>query len=196
MLRHLLRNRHLLPAAVLVTVGLSGLFGMANTAGAATTATTVPSTTSLNGAGATTAGSPTAAATVTTSTAATTATATTATATSPTATSPTAAATATTSATGGLGATRSHFGVAATVLACRRSVDAISYPGGANAGSPKGSSFHICVNGQVTHYGNPAIVYHLPPNSDIKVGREMFEETCSSCHGAKAEGSDAAPPLV
>ena len=73
---------------------------------------------------------------------------------------------------------------------------AISYPGGANAGSPKGSDFHICVRGEVVKYGNSAIVYSLPPNSDIKVGEEMFEQTCSSCHGSKAEGSDAAPPLV
>ncbi len=167
-LRRLLRNRFLLPAAVLVVAGLSGLVGLVGStapAGAATTTSTygTPSTQTSTGATATTS------------------------------TSPTAAAKATTSATGGLGSSR--FGLSST-LACQRSVAAISYPGGANAGSPKGSDFHICVRGEVVKYGNSAITYSLPPNSDIKVGEEMFEQTCSSCHGSKAEGSDAAPPLV
>ena len=79
---------------------------------------------------------------------------------------------------------------------------AISFPGGANAGSPLGSAFHICVNGQVREYGNgktpgkSAIVYQLPPNSKIKAGEALFEETCSSCHMSNAQGSAAAPPLV
>ncbi|HVX23681.1 MAG TPA: c-type cytochrome [Acidimicrobiales bacterium] len=184
MIRGLLRNRYLRSVAVLATVGLSGVLGLTAGAGAdtATTTTTAPSMSSLNGAGTTSA------TTSVTTTAATTGT----TGTTATATTPTAAATATTSATGGLGATR--FGLA-SVLACHRSVDAISYPGGANAGSPKGSTFHICVNGQVTKYGNSAIVYHLPPDSKIPAGRKLFEQTCSSCHGREAEGTDAAPPL-
>jgi len=200
-IRGLLRNRYLLPAAVLVTAGLSGLFGTAAVnAGAdtatttATTATTAPATSSLNGAGATS--SAPSSSTAASSTAATTS-VTPATATA-TATSPTAAATATTHASGGLGSTR--FGLAST-LACRKSIDAISFPGGANAGSPKGSNFTLCVNGQVHAYGNghsagsSAILYTLPPSSEIAAGKALFEQTCSSCHGAQAEGSNAAPPL-
>jgi quinol---cytochrome-c reductase cytochrome c subunit len=174
-LRRLLRNRFLLPAAVVLAAGLSGLFGLVGSAApaGAQTATSSSSTNSSATTGRVTSG------TAGTSVA--------------TTTSPTAAATATISAKGGLGSSR--FGLK-TVLACQRSIAAISYPGGANAGSPKGSDFHICSHGEVVKYGNSAIVYSLPPSSDVKVGEEMFEQTCSSCHGSKAEGSDAAPPLV
>ena len=201
MIRDLLRNRYLRSTAVLAAVGLCGLLGATSNAGAqtTTTSTTAPAMSSLDGAG--TASSSTAAATTTTGTTSastSTATATGSSATAPGSTSPTAAATATTSASGGLGSTR--FGLS-TVLACRKSINAISYAGGANAGSPKGSSFHVCTNGQITAYGNgssassSAILYQLPSASKIPAGKELFEQTCSSCHGSQALGTDAAPPL-
>src|SRR6185437_11256505 len=192
----------------------SGLLGLTAGAGAQTTTTTAPSMSSLNGAGATsstgattgsatgstaTGSSGTSTTTTTTGTTTATPTLTTAgsTATATTATSPTAAATSTISASGGLG---SRFGLS-NVLACKRDIEAISFPGGANAGSPKGSNFHLCVGGQLRAYGNghsaasSAILYHLPPPSVIPTGKKLFEQTCSSCHGREAEGSNAAPPL-
>src|SRR6185437_3339451 len=177
-IRGLFGNRYVRSVAVLATVGLSGLLGLTAGAGAQTTTTTAPSMSSLNGAGATS------------STGATTGSATGSTATATTATSPTAAATSTISASGGLG---SRFGLS-TVLACKRDIEAISFPGGANAGSPKGSNFHLCVGGQLRAYGNghsaasSAILYHLPPPAVTPTGKKLFEQTCSSCHGREAEG--------
>ena len=39
------------------------------------------------------------------------------------------------------------------------------------------------------------ITYHLPPASYIAPGQTLFEQNCSSCHGADASGTDRAPNL-
>ncbi len=39
------------------------------------------------------------------------------------------------------------------------------------------------------------ITYHLPPASYVAPGEALFEQNCSSCHGADASGTDRAPNL-
>jgi ubiquinol-cytochrome c reductase cytochrome c subunit len=39
------------------------------------------------------------------------------------------------------------------------------------------------------------ITYHVPPASYIAPGETLFEQNCSSCHGADASGTDRAPNL-
>jgi ubiquinol-cytochrome c reductase cytochrome c subunit len=35
-----------------------------------------------------------------------------------------------------------------------------------------------------------------PPSQDVAKGKELFNQNCSSCHGANAEGTDVAPSLL
>jgi ubiquinol-cytochrome c reductase cytochrome c subunit len=46
-----------------------------------------------------------------------------------------------------------------------------------------------------TGAGAGPITYHLPPASYIAPGQALFEQSCSSCHGADASGSSRAPNL-
>lgn len=57
-----------------------------------------------------------------------------------------------------------------------------------NSGNPFTSTKRTCVGGHLYSYGNEAITYANPPNSYIEAGRELFAQTCSSCHGNEANG--------
>lgn len=58
-----------------------------------------------------------------------------------------------------------------------------------NSGNPFTSTNLICHDGALLAYGNNAITYANPPASYIAAGRELFAETCSSCHGNDASGT-------
>ncbi len=140
----------LLPASVMLTVGLGGLFSNASPAGAqggSTTSTSVPaSTVSLNRAG--------------------------------------------------LSVSPAKQRALSEAAACARSLKDISYPGPISNGSPKGLPF-VCKDGQVVQYGTRGtIIYTSPPSSLVPAGELLFAKNCSSCHGANAEGTDAAPNLI
>jgi len=79
---------------------------------------------------------------------------------------------------------------------CRQEAARISHPGPPNTGSPQGSSRVTCVNGRIVSYGNSAITYKALPRSYISVGESLFEQNCSSCHLADAQGGPAAPSLI
>ena len=85
---------------------------------------------------------------------------------------------------------------AAAALACHRSVAKVSYPGPSNSGSPHSSTSVHCTDGRVTSYGNSAITYTAPPRSYVAAGEALFDQNCSSCHEADAQGSSAAPSLI
>jgi ubiquinol-cytochrome c reductase cytochrome c subunit len=57
-----------------------------------------------------------------------------------------------------------------------------------NTGNPFSSSFLTCAKGNVESYGNSAITYSNPPASYVSAGQLLFAQTCSSCHGADANG--------
>jgi ubiquinol-cytochrome c reductase cytochrome c subunit len=80
--------------------------------------------------------------------------------------------------------------------ACRAEAAKVSHPGPPNTGSPVGSSRVTCVNGRIASYGDSAITYKALPSSYISVGESLFEQNCSSCHLADAQGGPAAPSLI
>jgi ubiquinol-cytochrome c reductase cytochrome c subunit len=92
--------------------------------------------------------------------------------------------------TGSTGSVKAH------TASCRAEIASVSYPGGTNTGSPKNSDRVTCVNGNLVSYGNSAITYTAPPRSFVKAGEALFEEVCSSCHEADAQGGVAAPSLI
>ena len=57
-----------------------------------------------------------------------------------------------------------------------------------NSGNPFTSSFFHCSGGHLYSYGNTAITYENPPQSFVSVGRQLFAQYCSSCHGNDANG--------
>jgi ubiquinol-cytochrome c reductase cytochrome c subunit len=81
--------------------------------------------------------------------------------------------------------------------ACTKDAERIGYKSPPNSGSPQNSTptYLVCSHGKVVRYGNKYIVYELPPSSYIPAGHKLFEENCSSCHLATAEGSALAPSL-
>jgi ubiquinol-cytochrome c reductase cytochrome c subunit len=151
-LRRLLKNPYLLPASVILTVGIGGLFSNNSVASAqvaaTTTSTTAPaSTVSLNSAG--------------------------------------------------LSSSNATHSALEHALSCAKSVKSISYPGPANNGSPNGVPYLRCKDGQVVAYGSPnTILYQAPPSQLVPAGELLFAKNCSSCHGADAAGTDAAPNLI
>ena len=58
-----------------------------------------------------------------------------------------------------------------------------------NSGNPFTSTNLICLDGALLSYGNHAMTYSNPPSSFIEAGRELFAQTCSSCHGNDASGT-------
>jgi ubiquinol-cytochrome c reductase cytochrome c subunit len=84
----------------------------------------------------------------------------------------------------------------ALTAACVRDLSKVSYPGPANSGSPNASTYVTCVNGRITSYGSSAITYNAPPRSYIAAGEALFDQNCSSCHQADAQGGPAAPSLI
>jgi len=58
-----------------------------------------------------------------------------------------------------------------------------------NSGNPFTSTNLICHEGNLLSYGNHAITYANPPASFIAAGRQLFAQTCSSCHGNDANGT-------
>jgi ubiquinol-cytochrome c reductase cytochrome c subunit len=57
-----------------------------------------------------------------------------------------------------------------------------------NTGDPFQSSDLSCHGGKIVSYGDSAITYTNPPQSYVTAGRLLFDQTCSSCHGADANG--------
>jgi ubiquinol-cytochrome c reductase cytochrome c subunit len=57
-----------------------------------------------------------------------------------------------------------------------------------NSGNPFTSTNRTCHGGNLYSYGNSAITYANPPRGYIAAGRELFAQTCSSCHGNNANG--------
>lgn len=57
-----------------------------------------------------------------------------------------------------------------------------------NTGNPFTSTNLICHGGNLLSYGNESITYANPPASYIAAGRQLFAQTCSSCHGNDANG--------
>jgi ubiquinol-cytochrome c reductase cytochrome c subunit len=57
-----------------------------------------------------------------------------------------------------------------------------------NSGNPFTSTNLHCAGGHIISYGNSAITYANPPQSYIAVGRQLFAQYCSSCHGNDANG--------
>ena len=172
-MRRLLRNRLLLPAALLVAVGLSSVLALSSGAGAA-------GRTASHAAAAAHRSHPARAAAAKTST-------------SPS----TRSAGGTISTPGGTHFVNTKPAVTPTAPACTQDAQKIGYRSPRDSGSPQNSTpaYRKCVNGKVVQYGNKAIVYKLPPSSYIAAGHKLFEENCSSCHLPTAQGSAAAPSL-
>jgi ubiquinol-cytochrome c reductase cytochrome c subunit len=80
--------------------------------------------------------------------------------------------------------------------ACAKEIDEISRTSPPNSGYPKGSTTVTCVDGRITSYGNSAITYKALPQSYVQAGEALFEQNCSSCHEADAQGGSAAPSLL
>jgi len=57
-----------------------------------------------------------------------------------------------------------------------------------NSGNPFTSTNRLCLGGSLISYGNNSITYANPPSSYIAAGRQLFAQTCSSCHGNEASG--------
>jgi ubiquinol-cytochrome c reductase cytochrome c subunit len=57
-----------------------------------------------------------------------------------------------------------------------------------NSGNPFTSNDLHCSGGHIVSYGNQAITYANPPQSFVSVGRQLFAQYCSSCHGNAANG--------
>jgi ubiquinol-cytochrome c reductase cytochrome c subunit len=81
--------------------------------------------------------------------------------------------------------------------ACTQDAQRIGYKSPKDSGSPQNSTpaYLKCEHGRVVQYGSSSIVYTLPPSSYISAGHKLFEENCSSCHLPTAQGSAAAPSL-
>lgn len=79
---------------------------------------------------------------------------------------------------------------------CRKEIDQVSRPSPPNSGSPKTSTDITCADGRIKSYGSSAITYKSLPESYIKAGEALFEQSCSSCHEADAQGGTAAPSLI
>jgi ubiquinol-cytochrome c reductase cytochrome c subunit len=58
----------------------------------------------------------------------------------------------------------------------------------ANTGDPFSSAYLECSNGHILQYGDSAISYANPPASYVSAGALLFAQTCSSCHGSRANG--------
>jgi ubiquinol-cytochrome c reductase cytochrome c subunit len=58
-----------------------------------------------------------------------------------------------------------------------------------NTGNPFTSTNLSCLDGKLISYGNSSITYANPPASYIAAGRQLFAQTCSSCHGNDANGT-------
>jgi ubiquinol-cytochrome c reductase cytochrome c subunit len=58
----------------------------------------------------------------------------------------------------------------------------------ADSGNPFSSPMLNCKNGHLIEYGDNSITYANPPSSYVTAGRLLFAQTCSSCHGADANG--------
>jgi ubiquinol-cytochrome c reductase cytochrome c subunit len=56
------------------------------------------------------------------------------------------------------------------------------------SGDPFSSPQLDCKHGQIVSYGDSAITYANPPASYIAAGKQLFDQTCSSCHGSEANG--------
>jgi len=184
--RSLLRNRYLLPAVVIAAVGVGGMFGLESGAGAQGGASSSGASVSAPADSVTSATSATAA--------------------SATATSSAAGSAATTHAIAAAGAAAAAAAAAAAkqqtkqqardALSCKKEVEQISRPGPGNSGSPKGSSQVTCADGRIVSYGNSAITYKALPQSYVATGEALFEQNCSSCHLADAQGGPAGPSLI
>lgn len=61
-----------------------------------------------------------------------------------------------------------------------------------NAGTPNSSIVTRNGSGQVTGYGNSAIMYTLPSPALIADGEALYDESCASCHGLTADGTPEA----
>ncbi len=87
--------------------------------------------------------------------------------------------------------------VTQTAPACTRNAQKIGYKSPKESGSPQNSTpaYLKCTNGKVTQYGDKSIVYKAPPPSYVAGGHRLFEENCSSCHMPTAQGSAAGPSL-
>jgi ubiquinol-cytochrome c reductase cytochrome c subunit len=201
-LRRLLKSRYLLPAAVMAAVGLAAAASMTSGASAQGSNTNhgphsaTATTTAAHSATATTTA---AHATPTTTTAAHSATTATAAATATTTTAGHSTTVNLTSATGAVTHTSSRAAAAkkaAAALACHHSINQVSFPGPANSGTPSTATYTKCVDGKLVSYGSSAITYNAPPRSYIQAGEELFEQVCSSCHQADAQGGPAAPSLI
>jgi ubiquinol-cytochrome c reductase cytochrome c subunit len=57
-----------------------------------------------------------------------------------------------------------------------------------NTGNPFRSTKLVCFDGVLIRYGDSAITYSNPPPSYAAAGKLLFDQTCSSCHGSKANG--------
>jgi ubiquinol-cytochrome c reductase cytochrome c subunit len=57
-----------------------------------------------------------------------------------------------------------------------------------NTGNPFTSAKLKCSGGKIVSYGDSAITYTNAPTSYITAGRNLFAQTCSSCHGDQANG--------
>jgi ubiquinol-cytochrome c reductase cytochrome c subunit len=165
-MRHLTRNRYLLPAAVISAVGLAGIAVFSGGAQASDTTTTVPAATT-----------PTTTPVPTTASSA-----------------AAAAAAAEGAAAEGAAASSLTSPVAATISPKFPSSPGNTTV--FNAGNPRYSSRVFVSGGKVTAYGNRAILYTAPPSSYIPAGEALFAQNCASCHGNEAEGTTAAPNLV
>jgi ubiquinol-cytochrome c reductase cytochrome c subunit len=58
-----------------------------------------------------------------------------------------------------------------------------------NTGNPFTSTNLICHDGKLFSYGSHSITYANPPASYVAAGRQLFAQTCSSCHGNDATGT-------
>ncbi len=169
MLRRLLKSRYLIPAAVLLAVGLGGVIGFASSTGAQG-GTTTPTAAASTAATATTATSASTAATAEGSTKVAT--------------------------TGKVSKVATTGKVSKGTASCRKEIDQISHPSPPNSGVPKTSTDVTCAAGRIKSYGSSAITYKSLPESYIKAGEALFEQNCSSCHEADAQGGTAAPSLI
>jgi ubiquinol-cytochrome c reductase cytochrome c subunit len=87
--------------------------------------------------------------------------------------------------------------VTPNATACTKNAQRIGYESPRDSGSPQNSTptYLQCSHGKVVRYGDGSVTYRLPPSSYIAAGHKLFEQNCSSCHLATAEGSSAGPSL-
>ncbi len=60
-----------------------------------------------------------------------------------------------------------------------------------NTGNPFASTKLVCFDGMLIRYGDSSVTYTNPPKSYVNAGKLLFDQTCSSCHGSKANGVSA-----